>query len=148
LQTDFHKQCGKPVGLARGIIKSEAKHMRSQDWWSAMDAPAAKPSKVDYARAAMGLEVPEIELAAKQSRAYEVQKNSMAKMRKTAFKVSKKASDLEADASHLSERERLFEARVKRVEDIEKENRELRRQLAELAPKPAQDFVLRDLGLS
>lgn len=133
LQDDFAK-VGEPYGLARGIRGSNAEHVPVLDWWAALNAPIAKPSKMDHARAAVGIEVPSIELAAKQSRAFEVQRKNSATLRKTAVEVSKQTSDVEAKTGHVLERERLANERLNRLTALEKENLALRNQLAQLAP--------------
>jgi hypothetical protein len=147
LQDDFAKQVGEPYGLARGIRGSNAEHVSAVDWWAALNAPIAKPSKMDHARAAVGIEVPSIELAAKQSRAFEVQRINTTKLRKTAVAVSKQASDVEAKMGSVLERERLANGRLDRLTTLEKENLALRNQLARLAPAPGQTHDLASLGL-
>lgn len=148
LQDDFAKQVGEPYGLARGISGSNAEHVPVLDWWAALNAPVAKPSKMDHAKASIGIEVPSIELAAKQARAFEVQRSNSTKLRKTAVAVSKQASDVEAKTGTVLERERLANERMDRLTVLEKENLALRAQLAQAAPAaPGQTHHLASLGL-
>lgn len=147
LQDEFAK-VGEPYGLARGISGSNAEHVPVLDWWSALNAPMAKPSKMDHAKASIGIEVPSIELAAKQSRAFEVQRSNSTRLRKTAVAVSKQASDVEAKTGTVLERERLANERLDRLTVLEKENLALRAQLAKVAPAaPGQTHHLASLGL-
>lgn len=150
MQDDFWETCGQPYGLSRGIRKSAEIHTPVKDWWAAMNAPLAKPSKLDHAKASVGIKVQSIEVAAKQSRAYEVSKKAISKARTKAALVSKRESELDAKAVHLAERERMADGRVERLTTLEKENIALRAQLAKLAPvpvAPGQELDLAGLGL-
>jgi hypothetical protein len=149
LQDAFAKEVGEPFGLVRGIRGSNADHVPAVDWWAALNAPAAVVSKTDHARAAVGIKVPSIELAAKQSQAFEVQRINSKKLRQRAVIVSKDAIDLEAKASYLNGREKLADMRADRLATLEKENLALRAQVAKLAPvAPGQGLDLAGLGLA
>jgi hypothetical protein len=148
LQDDFAKQVGEPYGLARGIRGSNAEHVPVLDWWAALNAPMAKPSKMDHACAAVGIKVPSIELAAKQLRAFEVQRSNSTKLRKRAVAVSKQASEVEVQTGHVLAREQLANERLDRLTTLEKENLALRTQLAKVAPAAlGQTHDLASLGL-
>lgn len=150
MQDDFWKVCGEPYGLSRGLKKSAEVHTPVADWWAALNAPTAQPSKFDHAKASIGIEVPSIDVAAKQSRAYEVSKKAISKARTKAALVSKRESELDAKAVHLAERERMADGRIERLTTLEKENIALRAQLAKLAPvpvAPGQELDLAGLGL-
>lgn len=147
LQDDFAAVCGKPYGLARGVRGSEALHVPVADWWSALNAPAAQPKKLDFAKAAMGIEVPVIALAAKQSRAFAVQRSNSLKLRNRAVLVEKKAEALSASTSHIEQREAAQNAKTERLITLEKENMVLRGQLVKLAPAAPGQTHLINLGL-
>lgn len=151
MQDDFWETCGQPYGLSRGVRKSAEIHTPVKDWWAAINAPSAKPSKLDHAKASIGIEVPSIEVAAKQSRAYEVSQKAISKARTKSAAVEKRASELDAKEHFLTERERMADERLNRHATLEKENMALRAQLAKLAPvpvAPGQALDLAGLGLS
>lgn len=151
LQDDFAKTCGEPFGLARGVSGSNADHVPVADWWAALNAPIAKPSKMDYAKAAVGMESPAIELAQKQARAFEVQRGNAKKLRKRAVVVQKRAMELESKAPYVAELERSAKAKNERLITVEKENVQLRTELARLKPATPQPGLsqthLAELGL-
>jgi hypothetical protein len=148
LQDDFAQTCGEPFGLVRGVAGSPADHVPVADWWAALNAPSAKPTKVDFAKAAIGIDVPAIELAGKQARAFDVQRRNSAKLRQRAVVVEKKALDVDSKDTYVSERERAANAKTDRLIELEKENMQLRKQLATLTPTtPGQGISLANLGL-
>lgn len=148
MQDDFWATCGQPYGLSRGVRKSAEVHTPVADWWAALNAPAAKPSRLDHAKAAVGIEVPSIDVAAKQARAYEVSQKAISAARRKSATLEKRAADLDAKGSQLAERERMADGRADRLTTLEKENMALRAQLAKLAPvAPGQELDLATLGL-
>ena len=148
MQDDFWAHCGQPYGLARGIRKSAEVHTPVADWWAALNAPTPKVSKLDYAKASIGIEVPALDVAAKQSKAYTVLKGAIGKARKRAASVQKKEGELVAKESQLAGRELRATAKADRYAALEKENLLLRAQLAALTPvAPGQTHDLASLGL-
>ena len=146
LQDDFAEVCGKPYELTRGVRGSNAEHVPVADWWAALNAPVAQPKKLDFAKAAVGVDVPVIELASKQARAFDVQRTTATKLRKRAVLVEEKAEGLAARSSHIAQREAAQNAKTERLITLEKENMALRGQLAALAPA-APGLDLANLGL-
>lgn len=146
LQDDFAEVCGKPYGLTRGVRGSNAEHVPVADWWAALNAPVAQPKKLDFAKAAVGVDVPVIELASKQARAFDVQRTTATKLRKRAVLVEETAEGLAARSSHIAQREAAQNAKTERLITLEKENMALRGQLAALAPA-APGQTLANLGL-
>jgi len=133
LQTDFYTHCGKPFGLLRGVMKSEAKHMKVADFWAAIDAPEPKPTKLEYAKAAMGVEVKTINDAltkAKSLKAFEpVQKEIKSRLKN----IDLRERELAVKESFLGDKVRLSQ----RVSDLEKENENLKMKLRKLeTPAP------------
>ena len=57
MQTDFHQQCGKPLGLKRGIEGSKATHQSVSRYYQGLEAAATVPTltRSDCAAAATGI---------------------------------------------------------------------------------------------
>lgn len=57
MQTDFHRQCGMPLGLNRGIEGSKATHQSVSRYYKGLEVAAAAPTltRADYAAAAVGI---------------------------------------------------------------------------------------------
>lgn len=149
LQDDFAKVCGEPYGLVRGVAGSNADHVPVADWWAALNAPPARPSKMDYAKAAVGIEVPAVQTLQKQAQAFEVQNSASKKLRQRAGAVEKRALDVEAKASYVASLERAVNAKNDRLIKLENENIKLRAELDKFkAPRPGLTLDnLQDFGL-
>ena len=133
LQTDFHKQCGEPYGLERGIMKSEAKHMRAVDWWAALDAPTPKPTRLDFAKAAAGVDVPAVTVALQQAQALKA-------FQTAESNVKGRVAALRLRERELAVQESVFGDKVKlsqRVAELERENTALKSKVRTLeTPQP------------
>ena len=133
LQTDFHKQCGEPYGLERGIIKSEAKHMRSVDWWAALNAPTPKPTKLDFAKAAAGIDVPAVQIPLLQAQALKA-------FQTAESNVKGRVAALRLRERELAVQESVFGDTVKlsrKVAELERENAALKSMVRTLeTPQP------------
>ena len=57
MQTDFHQQCGKPLGLKRGIEGSKATHQNVSRYYQGLEASSTVPTltRSDCAAAATGI---------------------------------------------------------------------------------------------
>ena len=57
MQTDFHQQCGKPLGLKRGIEGSKATHQSVSRYYQGLEAATTAPTltRTDCAAAATGI---------------------------------------------------------------------------------------------
>ena len=133
LQDDFAK-VGEPVGLSRGVRGSNAEHVKAVDWWAALEAPTPSPTKMDHAKAAMGLDVPSITLQEKKAKLAEVLQTTAKKTAKRSALISEGYQNLQIDKGLLAERERMLNAKDARYMQLEKDNLALREQLAKLAP--------------
>lgn len=133
LQTDFYTHCGEPFGLERGLIKSEAKHMKQADWWAAIDAPALTPTKMDFAKAAVGIEVPSVTNALVQANALKAFEGSQENLKKRVKKVNERERELAVKESILGDKMKLSA----RVSELELENTKLKAKVLALEnPKP------------
>ena len=133
LQTDFHKQCGEPFGLERGVIKSEAKHMRSVDWWAALDAPTPKPTKLDFAKAALGIDVPAVAIALQQAQALKAFQTAESNVKGRVAAVRLRERELAVKESFYGDKVKLSQ----RVAELERENTVLKNKVSKLeTPQP------------
>lgn len=134
LQDDFAKKVGEPVGLSRGVRGSNAEHVKAVDWWAALEAPTPSPTKMDFAKAAVGLDVPSITLQEKKAKLSEVLQTTAKKTANRTKLISESYQNLQIDKGLLAERERMLNAKDARYMQLEKDNLALREQLARLAP--------------
>lgn len=133
LQTDFHKQCGEPYGLERGIIKSDAKHMRAVDWWAALNAPTPKPTKVDFAKAALGVDVPAVATALLQAQALKAFQTAESNVKGRVAAIRRRERELAVEESFLGDKLKLS----MRVSELERENAALKIKVRTLeTPQP------------
>jgi hypothetical protein len=133
LQTDFHKQCGEPYGLERGIIKSNAKHMRAVDWWAALNAPTPKPTKLDFAKAAMGVDVPAVAVALQQAQALKAFQTAESNVKGRVAAIRLRERELAVQESFLGDKLKLS----MRVSELERENATLKSKVRTLeTPQP------------
>lgn len=114
LQTEF-ANVAAPFGLVRGIPKSEATHTPVSEWWAALNAPRPKPSKADYAAAAIGFKPEPIKVMEMQNAALDATIAKNASLRKNAGKVQAKARQNQLEGIRL-------EAIQNAVADAEKGN--------------------------
>lgn len=133
LQTDFAKSCGEPYGLSRGLEGSGAKYVKATDWWAALNAPTPEPSRMDFAKAAIGIEVPSVELALKQSQALKAFDTAQHNVRSRIKKVDSRERELAVKESILGDKVKLSA----RVSELEQENEKLKAKVLALEnPKP------------
>jgi hypothetical protein len=133
LQTDFYTQCGVPFGLSRGVIKSEAKHMKVADFWASMDAPEPKPTKGDFAKAALGMEVPSINDALTQSQALKAFEAAQNNLKTRMKRIDLRERELAVQESFLGDKLKLSQ----RVSELERENETLKMKVRKLeTPSP------------
>jgi len=126
MQDEFAKVVGEPLGLDRGLKKSGARHTRVRDFWQAMDGPEPpKPTRTDYAKAALGLEVPAIKRQEKQAEMGRIGAVLHTRARKASKAVAKQAREqkakehaLAAEAATLAQREAQVKAREKEQEAL------------------------------
>lgn len=149
LQDDFAKVCGEPFGLSRGVAGSNADHVPVADWWAALNAPPVRPSKMDYAKAAVGIDVPAVETLQKQAKGFEVQKNTTKNLRNRAARVEERALEVESKATHVAGLEKSVKSKIDRLIQLENENIKLREELAKIkTPRPSLTLDnLQDFGL-
>lgn len=100
MQTEFAK-VAEPFGLVRGIPRSRAKHVPVAEFWKALDAPAPKPSKADYAAAALGFKPKTVETQEMQNAALFATRAQNLTLRKNAGKVQATARKNEMDGIRL-----------------------------------------------
>lgn len=106
---DSYAQALAPLGLQRGIKGSKATHFPVREYWKAIDSPIApKPSRWDYARAAVGLLSPALDIREKQAQAHRASVVVMQRQRARAIQVAaaseaqkRKSHDLAAEAREL-----------------------------------------------
>lgn len=133
LQDDFAKQVGEPYGLSRGLRGSEATHTPAIDWWAALNAPTPQPTKMDFAKAAMGIDVPSVAVALRQAQALNAFKNESLNHRKRIKSIDLRERELAVKESFLGDRVTLS----KRVSELEKENENLKMKVRKLeTPTP------------
>lgn len=128
MQTDFHTQCGAPFGLERGLIKSEAKHMNQADWWAAIGSTDLTPSKMDYAKAAIGIEVATVKNTLIQANALKAFERSQENLKKRVKKVNDRERELAVQESFLGDKMKLSQ----RVSELERENETLKNRVRSL----------------
>lgn len=151
MQSDFFEKVGAPVGLARGIKKSPHKHRPVKEFWAAFDAPAPKPSKADYAAAALGFKPEPIKTMEMQNAALFATRDQNRNLRKNAAKVQATAHQNQLDGIRLEAVENfaregnsavleVIEARKKmqaQADEIERLRAENTRLRAPQTPTPA-----------
>lgn len=145
LQDGFAKVM-EPLGLVRGIRRSESQHLPVSDWWAALNAPNPKPSKGDYLKKAMGLPSPVLDLAERKASAYEANKRTVEAIRAKAAGVAKLEKDNALEAGFLASERQKIQEREARASQVERENLRLREQLVRLAPHQPGGY-LPELGL-
>lgn len=131
IQDDFAALM-QPLGLQRGIRNSKGEHMPVADWWTTLDKPSAKPSRLDYARKAAGLPSPKVDQAERQAVGYVAQKKAFERLRVREASRAKAVADNALEAGFLaSERQRLAK-RDAGVSDITRDNVQLRKRVTML----------------
>jgi hypothetical protein len=144
LQTDFYAQCGAPFGLVRGLIKSEAKHMKVADFWASMDAPEPKPTKADYAKAAIGMDVPSINDALTQANALKAFESAQKNLKSRMKRIDLRERELAVQESYLGDKLKLSQ----RVSELERENETLKNKVWSLEhPKPGTYVPGQSVGI-
>lgn len=144
LQDDFAKQVGEPVGLLRGLKGSDVTHTPAADWWAALNAPTPQPSRVDFAKAAVGINVPSIDLAYQQAQALNAIQSESLKTKKRIKAVDQRERKLAVEESFLGDKMKLSQ----RVSELERENETLKNKVRSLeTPKPGTYVPGQSVGI-
>lgn len=131
LQDEFASVVGEPLGLDRGLKKSGARHTRVKDFWQAMNGPEpAKPTKTDYAKAALGIKTPVVEYQEKQATMGRAGALLHTRARKASKVVARQAKEQKAKEFALATEAASLDQREKRVKLQEKEQESLRTRVA------------------
>lgn len=137
LQTEF-ANVAAPFGLVRGIPKSEATHTPVSEWWAALNAPRPKPSKADYAAAALGFKPEPIKVMEMQNAALDATLAKNASLRKNAGKVQAKAHQNQLDGIRLEAVENFAREGNSAVLDAIESRKKVQAQADEIAALKAQ----------
>lgn len=133
LQDDFAKNVGEPFGLSRGLKGSEANHTPAADWWAALNTPTPQPTKMDFAKAAMGIDVPAVAVALQQAQALKAFNAESANNKKRIKSIDLRERELAVKESFLGDKMKLSQ----RVSELERENETLKNKVWSLEhPKP------------
>jgi hypothetical protein len=144
LQTDFAKSCGEPFGLSRGLEGSGAKYVKATDWWAALNAPTPQPSKMDFAKAAVGIEVPAVDTVLMQSQALKAFNTSQHNVKRRIKRVDERERELAVQESFLGDKMKLSQ----RVSELERENETLKNKVRSLeTPKPGTYVPGQSVGI-
>lgn len=137
LQTEFAK-VAEPFGLVRGIPRSRAKHVPVAEFWKALDAPAPKPSRADYAAAALGFKPKTIETQEMQNAALFATRAHNLTLRKNAGKVQATARKNEMDGIRLEAIENFAREGNGAVLEVIEARKKLQAQAEEIEALKAQ----------
>ena len=137
LQTDF-ANVAAPFGLVRGIPKSEATHTPVSEWWAALNAPRPKPSKADYAAAALGFKPEPIKVMEMQNAALFATRAQNRDLRKRAGKVQATAHQNQLDGIRLEAVENFAREGNSAVLEAIEARKKLQAQAEEIAALKAQ----------
>jgi len=144
LQTQFHAEVGALYAMDRGLKKSNAKHIPVREFWAAVGAEGQQPTRKDYAKAALGFDVPSVKRQEKQSEF----SAAVAKIARVTRRRARRTADVELREGVVKVAEQEQELLRARVSALEKTNQELAKQVKDLTRSPGQRSspeVLRDL---
>jgi len=144
LQTQFHAEVGALYGLDRGLKKSNAKHMPVREFWAMVGAEGSKPTKTDYAKAAIGLKSDAVIRQEKQSEF----STAVAKLSRVTRRRARRTADVDLRDGIVKAAENEQASLRARVSALEKTNQELKERVTELTRSPGKlsnPQVLQDL---
>lgn len=151
LQDEFAKVVGEPMGLDRGLRKSGTRHTRVKDFWQAMNGPEpVKPTKTDYAKAALGIKTPAVEHQEKQATMGRAGALLHTRARKATKVVARQAREQKAKEHALAAEAATLAQREAQVKAREQEQTALRTRVAhaeKLAGKTMSDEAKQALGI-
>lgn len=144
LQDDFAKNVGEPFGLSRGLRGSEANHTPAADWWAALNAPTPQPTKMDFAKAAMGIDVPAVAIALRQAQALNAFQGESLNNKKRIKAIDSGERELAVKESFLGDKMKLSQ----RVAELERENETLKTKVRKLeTPTPGTYVPGQSVGI-
>lgn len=136
MQDDFHRVCGEPRGLARGIKGSKATHQSLKRYYADLEAAGQAPklTKTDYAAAAIGIHTKAWSdaqaLIKATATAVTHQKKVEKSSRSRAKSLTRKEAELDEKSMSIGTQKLMLKAekeRLKRESDqLDREARELR----------------------
>lgn len=142
MQDEFHAEVAGRYGLDRGVKKSGAKHVPIKDFWANLTKKARAPSKLDYAKKAMGLPSPAVDAVEAQAAHAHALTRIHTRTRTRAQRVAVVEVEQKAKARELSGFEVNRDSAL-RVKQLEAENAQLKRQLANaLNPSRHQSDII------
>lgn len=130
MQTEFAQQV-EHLGLQRGIKGSKAKHVPVAKFWQRLATePKLQPSKADYAKAAMGFDVPIIKKIEQQASQYIELKEQSKVFFENAVSFSRKKRALEIDLNSFRVQQELFTKDNYIVDALKRENQMLKSRIS------------------
>ncbi|EOG3619125.1 MobV family relaxase [Pseudomonas putida] len=125
MQTDFHEQCGKPFGLARGTEGSKATHQAVRAYYQALQSSPPMISRSDMLAAAFGIQTPKLKsyLSAVRSLSAltELQQSATESIQARNIALTRKADELQARELALESLELSIEKRADQLDRIDRE---------------------------
>ena len=143
LQDEFAEVVGHPLGLDRGVKNSGAKHVPVKRYWDAMAAePPPEPTKMDHAKAALGIANSAIERWRKQGSMVHSARLLHNKARKAATALSRSAKQIATERHDLALEAASLREREARVRERERDADALRERLARAEIAAGADISL------
>ncbi|MGC7839968.1 MobV family relaxase [Pseudomonas wayambapalatensis] len=125
MQTDFHEQCGKPFGLARGIEGSKATHQAVSAYYQALQSSPSMISRSDMLAAAFGIQTPKFKSYLSAIRSItaltELQQSATESIQARNIALTRKADELHARELALESLELSLEKRADQLDRIDRE---------------------------
>jgi cell shape-determining protein MreC len=109
-----------------------------------MDAPEPKPTKADYAKAAIGMDVPSINDALTQANALKAFESAQKNLKSRMKRIDLRERELAVQESYLGDKLKLSQ----RVSELERENETLKNKVWSLEhPKPGTYVPGQSVGI-